>query len=145
MKAFVASAIAAAVVASMQPVNAHADMRTGNYQLLISGRYDFHSWIWSMSSCQDACLNVTAVPQPVAKAFEYTGTAYLTGDRYTLAVDVPDGLRCGDIYYGPVLPTHDVYSWDATSHAGSMESSFAAGCAGTPGGTYTYPFTLARM
>jgi hypothetical protein len=62
-----------------------------------------------------------------------------------LTVDVPDGLRCGDVYYGPVIPTHDVYSWDATTLAGYLDSSFAAGCNGAPPGTYTYPFTLSRI
>ena len=43
--------------------------------------------------------------------------------RYTLAVDIPDDLRCGDVYYGPVTPTRDVYSWDPTTLVGSLESS----------------------
>lgn len=129
---------------ALAPV-AHAGMRTGNYQLLLNGRYDFHTWIWAISSCGGDCLNVSAIPQPVAKAFEYTGAAQLANGRYTLTVEVPDGLRCGDIYYGPVIPTRDIYSWDATTLAGSLASSFASGCNGAPGGTNTYPFTLARM
>ncbi len=129
---------------SLAPV-AHADMRTGNYQLRITGRYDFHTWIWAISSCPGNCVSVSAIPQPVAKAFEYDGAAQFADGRYTLSVDVPDGLRCGDMYYGPVIPTHDTYSWDATTLAGSLDSAFASGCNGSPGGTYTYPFTLARM
>ena len=58
--------------------------------------------------------------QPVAKAFNYVGDAQLVNGRYTLTVDVPDGLRCGNIYYGPTIPTHDVYTWDATTLAGSL-------------------------
>ncbi len=123
----------------------------GNYKLNIEGRYDFHTWLWATSSCgmslksPEGCVHVIGIAQPVAKAFNYQGDAWLVNGRYTLAVDVPDGLRCGDVYYGPVIPTHDVYSWDATTLAGSLESSFATGCDGAPGGTYTYPFTLSHM
>lgn len=124
---------------------ASADMRTGNYQLLITGRYDFHTWIWAISRCSGDCVSVRAIPQPVAKAFEYSGSAQFSDGRYTMAVDIPDGLRCGDIYYGPVIPTHDIYSWDASTLVGSLDSSFASGCNGSPGGTNSYPFTLAQM
>jgi hypothetical protein len=88
---------------------------------------------------------VSALARPIAKAADYEGDAQLANGRYTMTVDVPDGLRGGDIYYGPTIPTHDVYSWDAATLVGSVDSSFAAGCGGEPGGTYTYPFTLSRM
>lgn len=131
-----------AVVAA--PV-AQAAMPFGNYDLQIEGRYDFHTWVWAITACPGGgCVHVNAIARPVAKAFPYTGDAHLADGRYTLAVDVPDGLRCGDIYYGPTIPTHDVYTWDAVTLAGSLESSFAAGCDGAPG-TQTYPFTLSRM
>jgi len=123
----------------------------GNYKLNIEGRYDFHTWLWATSPCgtslksPEGCVHVIGIAQPVAKAFNYQGDAWLANGRYTLAVDVPDGLRCGDVYYGPVITTHDVYSWDATTLAGSLDSSFATGCDGAPAGTYTYPFTLVRM
>ncbi|SOX54952.1 hypothetical protein MAAFP003_3632, partial [Mycobacterium ahvazicum] len=144
LKTLIVSAVFALAALALAPV-ARAEMRTGNYQLLIEGRYDFHTWIWAISSCTGDCVSVHAIPQPVAKAFEYDGAAQFTAGRYTLTVDVPDGLRCGDVYYGPVVPTHDIYSWDASTLAGSLESSFSSGCNGSPGGTYTYPFTLARM
>lgn len=132
---------------------ARADMALGNYELQIVGRYDFHTWVWVVSGCYTAgsrlpaagCAHVSAVARPVAKAFSYAGIAQIVDGRYTLTVDVPDGLRCGDIYYGPTIPTHDTYSWDASTLAGSLESSFGTGCEGAPAGTYTYPFTLVRM
>ena len=132
---------------------ARADMALGNYELQIVGRYDFHTWVWVVSGCYTAgsrlpaagCAHVSAVARPVAKAFSYAGIAQIVDGRYTLTVDVPDGLRCGDIYYGPTIPTHDTHSWDSTTLAGSLESSFATGCDGTPAGTYTHPFTLVRM
>ncbi|MFP1153637.1 hypothetical protein ACK280_16205 [Mycobacterium sherrisii] len=144
MKALILSICLTLAALPLAP-SAHADMRTGNYQLLITGRYDFHTWIWAISSCPGDCVGVSAIPQPVAKAYEYNGSAQFANGRYTLTVDVPDGLRCGDIYYGPVIPTRDTYSWDATTLAGSLDSSYASGCNGSPGATSTYPFTLARM
>ena len=129
---------------TLAPV-ARANMLLGNYDLQIVGRYDFHTWVWAVTSCSGGCVHVNAIARPVAKAFNYIGDAQLADGRYTLAVDVPDGLRCDDIYYGPTIPTHDVYTWDAATLAGSLESSFAAGCDGAPAGTHVYPFTLSRL
>ena len=138
-----------ALSAALAPA-AQASLAIGNYNAVIDGRYDFHTWIWSVSSCDPPtgvgqCANVSANPTPIAKAYQWYGQAHQVGGAYTLTVDVPDGLRCGDIYYGPVLPTRDVYTWDATTLAGTLTSSFADGCDGAPGGTASYPFRLVRM
>jgi hypothetical protein len=53
-------------------------------------------------------------------------------------------LRCGDVYYGPTSMTRDVYSWDATTMAGTLVSSFDAGRDGAPK-TLTYPISLSRL
>ena len=130
-------------------------MFPGNYNLYMPDRRDFHTWIFSMTTyCPNPdgsglrfadCLNVIPIPQPVAKASSQRADAWLRDGRYTMIIDDPFGLRCGDIYYGPVIPTHDVYTWDANTLAGEMVSTFDAGCDGAPGGTLTYPFTLSRM
>ncbi|WP_326546457.1 hypothetical protein QGN32_22970 [Mycolicibacterium sp. ND9-15] len=133
------------VAALVTPGAAQADTSYGNFHLVIQGRYDFHTWLWAISRCPGECLHIQAIPQPIAKAFPYSGDARLADGRYTLTVDVPDGLRCGNVYYGPVIPTRDVYVWDATTRSGVLESSFATGCDGVPGGTFTYPFSLARL
>lgn len=130
-----------------------AAMFLGNYALTIPDRRDFHTWIWSaLTPCQNPqgdripdCVNIVTLPQPVAKAVYTHADAYLVDGRYTMTIDDPFGLRCGDIYYGPTVPTHDVYSWDATTLAGEMVSTFDTGCDGAPGGTLTYPFNLTRM
>lgn len=129
---------------------ADATLAIGNYNANIDGRYDFHAWIWSISSCDPPvgvgqCANVSANPTPIAKAFQWYGQARQSGGAYTLTVDVPDGLRCGNVYYGPVLPTRDVYTWDAATLTGTLHSSFDAGCDGAPGGTASYPFSLVRL
>ncbi|BBZ24003.1 hypothetical protein H7H52_09200 [Mycolicibacter hiberniae] len=126
----------------------HAEPFFANYQLIIPDRNDFHTWTWAVSRCIDGpanCVHISAIPMPVARAFEYTGDAHISDGRYTLAVDVPDGLRCGNIYYGQLIPTHDVYSWDANTLQGTLTSSFAGGCDGAPAGSVSYPFTLVRL
>ncbi|OBB00126.1 hypothetical protein A5666_10965 [Mycolicibacterium fortuitum] len=129
-------------------------MYFGNYALNIPDRRDFHTWIWSaITPCRDPgsdvrqrdCITIRTIPQPVAKAVPNVGNAKLVDGRYTLTIDEFYGLRCGDIYYGPTIPTHDVYTWDANTLAGEMVSTFDTGCDGAPGGSFTYPFTLTRM
>jgi hypothetical protein len=87
---------------------------------------------------------VFGIARPIAKAFNCAGDAQLVDGRYTLIVDDPYGLRCGDVYYGPTSMTHDGYSWDATTTARTLVSSFDAGCDGAPG-TLTYPISLSRL
>ena len=148
----VLAAVGMAVAVGVAPPAA-ATMYLGNYAVNIPDRRDFHTWIWSaLTPCEDedrvlipACINVLTIPQPVAKAQYTHANATMVDGRYTMTIDDPFGLRCGNIYYGPTIPTHDVYAWDATTLAGEMVSSFAAGCDGAPGGSLTYRFNLTRM
>lgn len=138
----------AATLAAIVAPPAHTAPFYANYSLNIQGRYDFHTWTWAVTHCIPAapdCAHIQAIPMPIAKAFEYSGDANLADGRYTLTVNVPDGLRCGNVYYGPIVATRDVYTWDATTLQGALTSSFAAGCDGTPGGAFTYPFSLVRL
>jgi hypothetical protein len=128
----------------LPPAVARGDMNFGNYNLNIPDRYDFHTWIWAITNCSGTCVRVSAIPQPVARAFNYSADGASANGHYTLAVDVPDGLRCGKVYYGPIVATHDVYTWDAATLAGILNSTFDAGCDGKSG-TLTYPFTLTRL
>lgn len=141
-------AVAAAGVLCAPP--ASAVLAVGNYSFNIEGRFDFHTWIWSISSCNPPaqatqCALVSALAQPIAKAYAWYGQANVVNGRWTMTVDVPDGLRCGDIYYGPVIPTHDIYSWDPTTLSGTLESYSDVGCNNAPGGSIVYPFTLVRL
>jgi len=131
-------------VALVTPAGAAADTPYGNFHLVIEGRYDFHTWLWAVSRCPGECLRILAIPQPIAKAYSYRGDAVRQNGQYTLSVDVPDGLRCGDVYFGPVMATRDVYTWDPATRSGVLESTFAAGCDGAPG-TLRYPFSLVRL
>jgi hypothetical protein len=133
-----------------------AGMKVGNYEVP-NDRWDNHTWIWSVThSCGDPdCgtyfldpvvnpatdnLNVIAIPRP-PKSQRFQGTALYADGRYTLTVDVIDGVRC----IGYNLPSHDVYNWDATTLAGTIVSTYDAGCYGAPGGTSTYDFSLQRF
>jgi hypothetical protein len=55
--------------------------------------------------------------------------------RYTMTVDVPDGVRCVVQFF----PSHDVYSWDAVSLDGQVVSTFDTGCGGGPGAATLIP------
>jgi hypothetical protein len=140
---------AAAVTVTLAPP-ASAELWPGNYNFIIPDRRDFHTWAWAANPCpgeivfSPTCVRVSANPMPIAKAYPWYGIATLANGQYTMTVDNPDGLRCGDIYYGPVVATHDVYTWNAATLSGIMQSSFDAGCDGQPG-TLTYPFWLTRF
>lgn len=148
---------AAAAVAAAP--DADAGMRIGNYELR-SDRWNDVAWVWLVNfSCNTAdprCatpysnpmvatptedLNVTGVPRPSRNGAGFQNTAFHAAGRYTLTVDVIDGVRC----FGYNLPSHDVYDWDATSLSGTITSTFDAGCAGAPGGTNVYLFSLNPM
>jgi hypothetical protein len=119
-----------------------ADMLTGNYRL-DTNRDPGHSWLWAIRQCpqhEPGCLRIQAIPQPNGQAAPYNAEAHLSDGRYTMNVDVPDGVRCVVQFF----PSHDVYSWDAASLTGQVVSTFDTGCGGAPGGTNTYPFALVR-
>jgi hypothetical protein len=143
----------ALLVAAMVGAPQASAMSLGNYNLHIPDRRDFHTWVLSLvSPCRNDdnskrtdCIDAMMMPQPIAKALYTKAEAWLVDGRYTMIIDDPFGLRCGDIYYGPTIPTHDVYTWDATTLAGEMVSTFNAGCDGAPGGQRVYPISLTRM
>jgi hypothetical protein len=151
--AFIGAAGAAIVSAALVGITpaAHAVASPlGNFDLIIPDRFDFHTWVWAVSPCigpgatLPECIHVLGIARPIAKAFNYQADSHLVGGRYTLAVDDPYGLRCGNVYYGPTVATHDVYSWDAQSLTGSLVSTFDAGCDGKAG-TLEYPISLSRL
>jgi hypothetical protein len=122
--------------------SAAAGMQIGNYEVE-TPKDSGHSWIWNVRKCQveaPDCVHVNAQPRPNGQATPWNTDAHLANGRYTLVIDIPDGVRC-TVYF---LPSHDVWTWDAVTLAGSVDSTFDAGCGGAPGGTVSYPFTLVR-
>jgi hypothetical protein len=153
----VVSAALAVAATLFAPTADAAGMKIGNYEVL-NDRWNDHSWVWSVThSCKNdpECgtyfvdpiiapatdnLNVTAIPSPL-KSQRFQNTAFFADGRYTLTVDVIDGVRC----IGYNLPSHDVYSWDAATLAGTIVSTYDTGCFDAPGGTSTYTFFLQRF
>jgi hypothetical protein len=141
VKTFALSIALTMAALTLTPV-AHADMLLGNYRL-DTNRDTGHHWLWSIRPCttnEQGCLRIQAIPQPNGQAAPYDGNARLVNGRYIMAVDVPDGVRCVVQFF----PSHDVYSWDAHTLEGSVDSTFHTGCGGAPGGTASDPFTLVR-
>lgn len=132
----------AIAVLTPRPPTAHADMLVGTY-MANTDRDRGHNWLWSVRPCtsrEPACLTVHSIPQPNGQAAWWMTDAHLSNGRYTMAVDVPDGVRCVVQFF----PSHDVYSWDAVTLSGELVTTYDTGCGGGPGGTDSYPFTLVR-
>ncbi|MCT7660588.1 hypothetical protein [Mycobacterium deserti] len=136
--------VAAAIVA---PPPAQAMMKLGNYDLL-TNRYDrpaSASWFWYVRNCwpdkQPDCVHVAARPRRAFYRY-YEGSAQLVNGRYTMTVDVVDGLICPD---NRRLPTRETYSWDEVSLAGTIESHYSVGCFNGPPGMQFWTFALVRL
>jgi hypothetical protein len=131
--------MAAATVLAPQ---AQAMMLPGNYDVL-TNRYTQASWVWFISPCQSVapdCLDISAIPRLKFYAY-YDGDAHLANGRYTLTVDVPDGLRCP----GYNMPTRDTYAWDEVTLAGTIDSVYDVGCFNGPPGSQFWTFALQRL
>jgi hypothetical protein len=118
-------------------------MQPGNYDVL-TNRYSQASWAWFVSPCQPFapdCIDISAIPRLKFYAY-YDGDAHLVDGRYTLTVDVNDGLRC---LPGYSMPTRDTYTWDAVTLAGEINSVYDVGCFGGPPGTQFWTFALQRL
>ncbi|KUI01731.1 hypothetical protein [Mycobacterium sp. IS-3022] len=146
MKRFRIFVVAAALLMAaglVAPPPAQATMTWGNYDLL-TNRYDRASWLWFIRPCwpdkQPDCVYVSARPRLKFYAY-YEGQALAVNGRYTMTVDVPDGLRCP----GQVLPTRETYSWDEVSLVGTIESHYNVGCFNGPPGMQFWTFKLQRL
>jgi hypothetical protein len=137
-----AAALAAAGMVATPPANAM--MILGNYDVL-TNRYDRASWVWMAAACIPEksldCVDISGISR-LKYYYEYSGKAHLSGDTYTLVVDVPDGLRCP---LGQVLPSRDTYTWNQVTLAGEINSTYDVGCFGGPPGTQFWTFALQRL
>ena len=134
------TALAAAASVVAPPADAYT---LGNYDVL-SNRYERASWFWALYPCQAAapdCLYISAAPRLKFYA-SYDGTAHLADGRWTMTIDVPDGLQC---LPGYAMPTHDTYSWDDRTMAGTIESNYDVGCFNGPPGSQFWTFALQRL
>ncbi len=139
----VTAAAALTAAATMIAPPAHAGMLVGNYDVL-TNRYTQASWVWFISNCQPPapdCLDISGIPRLKFYAY-YDGDAHLVDGRYTLTVDVNDGLRC---LPGYSMPTRDTYTWDPVTLAGTIDSVYDVGCFNGPPGTQFWTFALQRL
>jgi hypothetical protein len=142
-KIFVAAAAIMVAGGVVAPPPANAMMVFGNYDVL-TNRYTQASWTWSVYPCIPEkpldCVYVSARPRLKFYAY-YEGHAKLVNGRYTMTVDVPDGLICP----GQRLPTRETYSWDEISLVGTIESHYNVGCFNGPPGMQFWTFKLQRL
>jgi hypothetical protein len=143
LKAAIAAALLIAAGMTVTPP-ANAMMMIGNYDVL-TNRYDRASWVWYVMACIPEktldCVDISGIAR-LKYYYEYSGKAHLSGDTYTLVVDVPDGLRCP---LGQVLPSRDTYTWNQVTLAGEINSVYDVGCFGGPPGTQFWTFALQRL
>jgi hypothetical protein len=141
MKLAIATTVLAAAASVLAPpANAYT---LGNYDVL-TNRYERASWVWTLYPCQVAspdCLYISAAPRLKFYAY-YSGTAHMADGRWTMNIEVPDGLQC---LPGYAMPTHDVYSWDERTLAGTIESNYDVGCFNGPPGSQFLTFALQRL
>src|SRR5262245_34362820 len=139
--AIATTALVAAATVIAPP--AQAMMLPGNYDVL-TNRYTRASWVWTVYPCQPPardCANISATPRLKFYNF-YNGFAHLADGRWTLTVDVSDGLQC---LPGYAMPTHETWSWDENSLAGTIESNYDVGCFNGPPGSQFWTFALQRL
>ena len=142
VKLAIATTALTAAAAVLAP-SAQAAMQLGNYDVL-TNRYTRASWVWFITPCQPAapdCLHISATPRLKFYAY-YDGVAHLADGRYTLIVDVPDGLQC---LPGYAMPTHETWTWDEWTLAGTIESNYDVGCFNGPPGNQFWDFALQRL
>jgi hypothetical protein len=141
MKLAIATTVLAAAASLLAPpANAYT---LGNYDVL-TNRYERASWVWTLYPCQVAspdCLFISATPRLKFYAY-YNGTAHMADGRWTMNIEVPDGLQC---LPGYAMPTHDTYSWDDRTLAGTIESNYDVGCFNGPPGSQFWTFALQRL
>jgi hypothetical protein len=142
VKALTLSIPLVAAAVTLAPV-ANAHMPYGNYRVE-SPRDPGHSWLWALRPCEpehaNDCIQDQAQPRPNGQAEPWYAVGHMTNGQYTMAIDVPDGVRC-TVYF---LPSHDVYTWDAVALNGTVTSTFDKSCGNGPGGTASWPFNLVR-
>jgi hypothetical protein len=143
VKAAMAAAALTAVAAALAPP-ANASMQVGNYDVL-TNRYDRASWAWFVSACPQPvnldCLVISGIPRLKFYAY-YNGQAHLIDGQYRMTVDVPDGLQC---LPGYAMPTHETWTWDPNSLAGTIDSQYDVGCFNGPPGSQFWTFALQRL
>lgn len=104
------------------------------------------TWTITPSCVPGSCtLSVSASPpaeiSDPERLLTYSGTAELTGGRWTFVVPLLNGVLCPD---GSRAASTEIYAFDDVTLTGTHTSSHAAVCGIQPGLTKT-PFTLTYL
>jgi hypothetical protein len=98
----------------------------------LSGTYTFtvdsgNTTTWTITPCGPGCASVAATNSSAGNA-PYSGQAQLAGDRWNMTAARSDALMCDD---NNRAPGTTVYSWSATTLAGTAFSQAGAGICGS--------------
>ena len=101
---------------------------------------DASTWvITSTCSSADSCVARVSTTQGGIGGSRGSGDAQLSNGQWTMTIDNPDGVECAD---GTRAPSHNEYSWAASTLSGTLVKSWGAVCGDAPGSrTFTFNMT----
>ena len=112
----------------------------GTYNLVWSDG-DASTWvITSTCSSADLCVGHVSTTQGSIGGSTGSGDAQLRNGQWTMTIDNSDGVMCRD---GTRAPSHNEYSWAASTLSGTLVKSWGAICGNAPG-SRTYTFTMTK-
>ena len=113
----------------------------GTYNLTWSDG-DASTWvITSTCSSADSCVARVSSGQGRIGGSTVSGDARLSNGQWTLTLDKPDGIECSD---GTRAPTHNEYSWAASTLSGTLVESWGAVCGDAAPGSQTFTFNMTK-
>ena len=96
--------------------------------------------ITSTCSSADSCVARVPTTQGGIGGSRGSGDAQLSNGQWTMTIDNPDGVECAD---GTRAPSHNEYSWAASTLSGTLVKSWGAVC-GETSGSRTFTFNMAK-
>jgi hypothetical protein len=142
----IARSLAAAVVfvgvalVSASPASAEEPM-AGNYTYIQEGAPQYTWTILPTCVLAGCVLHVQGTLPghgPYSSEPGYSGDAKLVNDRWTMGVNLTDGMKCPD---GSTAPSSNVYTFDDATLTGTFTKMHGAVCGMQAGATKT-PFSL---
>jgi hypothetical protein len=113
----------------------------GTYNLMWSDG-DASTWvITSTCSSADACVGHVSTTQGSIGGSKGSGEARLRDGQWAMTIDNTDGVMCRD---GTRAPSHNEYSWAASTLSGTLVKSWGAICGDNLPGSRTYTFKLTK-
>ncbi len=112
----------------------------GTYHLVWNDG-DVSTWvITSTCSSADSCVAHVSSSQGRIGGSTGTGDAQFSNGQWIMTIDNSDGVECAD---GTRAPSHNEYSWAASTLSGTLVKSWGAVC-GDGSGSRTFTFTMRK-